>query len=102
MTLYSTPLGDAMPFTSLEAAISEHQTLREERLGSRLTVRVGARSDSGVSVQLCRPAADREQDCSDGRDDDCDGLIDGADPDCQQHHPARRLLVPQAVAATTH
>ena len=28
----------------------------------------------------CRP---HETDCSDGVDDDCDGLVDGNDPDCQ-------------------
>lgn len=101
VTLYSTPLGDAMPYTSLEAVIGERTTLREERLGSRLTIRVGGRSDDGVAVQLCRPAAESERDCGDGRDDDCDGLTDGADPDCRQPHPARRLLLPLAVAMMT-
>lgn len=34
VTLYSTSVGDAMPFTTLEAAIGPNQILRESRLGS--------------------------------------------------------------------
>jgi hypothetical protein len=32
---------------------------------------------------VCTPTQTTETSCSDGLDNDCDGLIDGADPDCQ-------------------
>jgi hypothetical protein len=35
----------------------------------------------GGSVSCCSPGP--ETNCTNGFDDDCDGLIDGADPDCQ-------------------
>jgi hypothetical protein len=39
----------------------------------------GGSEDAGP---VCTPSAPREQSCADGSDDDCDGLIDCADPDC--------------------
>jgi len=35
------------------------------------------------SPGTCTPTSSTESDCSDGVDNDCDGLIDAADPDCQ-------------------
>ncbi|KAF8054728.1 Abcb6 [Scenedesmus sp. PABB004] len=94
VTLYSTPVGDAMPFTTLEGAVGAHQMLTESRLGSRLAVWVGDAGAAGAAVRVCRPAAEREADCGDGRDDDCDGLTDGEDPDWR----ARALAAPAAPA----
>lgn len=100
MTLYSTSVGDAMPFTILEAAVGPSQILRESRLGSQLTIWVGSRVGDAVRVHLCRPRADREVDCGNGKDDDCDGYTDFEDTDCKPGPTqARRLL--REVGGTT-
>lgn len=90
VTLYSTPVGDAMPFTTFEAAIGENQILHESRVGSKLAIWVGGTAAGGIRVHLCRPASDTEQDCGNGKDDDCDGFTDMEDPDC--HPSTRRML----------
>lgn len=38
---------------------------------------------AGDCVAGCTPTAATESSCTDGRDDDCDGLVDCADPDCE-------------------
>ena len=38
----------------------------------------------GEQTEVCEPVADRENDCADTRDDDCDGFIDLDDLDCIQ------------------
>lgn len=94
VTLYSTSAGDAMPFTTLEAAIGPNQILRESRLGSQLTVWVGSTAGNGVRVHLCRPEASSETDCGDGKDNDCDGYTDGEDTDCKAGpSTTRRMLL---------
>ncbi len=35
-----------------------------------------------ATFPICTPTATREQSCSDGNDDDCDGLVDCQDTDC--------------------
>ncbi|MCC6337962.1 MAG: hypothetical protein IT380_28700 [Myxococcales bacterium] len=37
---------------------------------------------AGACVAGCTPSAATESACTDGRDEDCDGLLDCADPDC--------------------
>lgn len=91
VTLYSTAVGDAMPYTTLEAAVGPGQILRESRLGSQLTVWVGSLVGDSVRVHLCRPESATETDCADGKDNDCDGYTDGDDTDCKVG-PTRRLL----------
>jgi hypothetical protein len=83
VTVYSTPLGDAQPFTTLEAAVGSNQILRESRLGSNLALWVGGRTAGGMRVHLCRPEAAAETQCGDGRDNDCDGYTDADDADCR-------------------
>lgn len=101
VTLYSTSVGDAMPFTTLEAAIGQNQILRESRLGSQLTVWVGSRAGEGVRVHLCRPESATEMDCGDGKDNDCDGYTDSEDTDCKSGpSTARRLLLEQLETQT--
>lgn len=41
----------------------------------------------GLQVSICRFETTTETNCWDGLDDDCDGLIDGADPDCGRAPP---------------
>jgi hypothetical protein len=94
VTLYSTTIGDSMPYTTLEAAVAPNQILRESRLGSQLTVWVGSRTGNAIRVHLCRPEADTETDCGDGKDNDCDGYTDKEDTDCKAGPtPSRKLLV---------
>jgi hypothetical protein len=92
VTLYSTPVGDAMPFTTFEVAVGQNQISHESRIGSHLAIWVGSESEEGVRVNLCRPLSDHEVNCSDGRDDDCDGFIDEEDSDCQTRITSRKLL----------
>jgi hypothetical protein len=93
VTLYSTSVGDAMPFTTLEAAIGPNQILRESRLGSQLTVWVGSRAGEGVRVHLCRTEAATETDCGDGKDNNCDGYTDSEDTDCKAGPSTKRRLL---------
>ena len=100
VTLYSTSVGDAMPFTTLEAAVGHNQILRESRLGSQLTIWVGSRAgNGGVRVHLCRPETASETDCSDGKDNDCDGYTDSEDTDCKTGPTSTRRLLWQAPAS---
>jgi len=39
----------------------------------------------------CVPTEQTEQSCSDGKDNDCDGLVDNKDPDCKADAPAYEL-----------
>ncbi|KAG1665001.1 hypothetical protein FOA52_014681 [Chlamydomonas sp. UWO 241] len=48
----------------------------------RIVMRQGHGSPTGTTVALCRVRFQIEVDCTDGLDDDCDGLIDGDDDDC--------------------
>lgn len=82
-----------MPFTTFEAAVGQNQILHESRIGSNLAVWVGSTTDDGIRVNLCRPSATSEEDCRDGRDDDCDGLVDAEDTDCQGQAVARKMLM---------
>lgn len=75
-----------MPMTALEGVLGEHELLQETRLGSGLAVWLGEIGETGALLHVCRPVAGREEGCSDGRDDDCDGLTDGEDPDCLPAH----------------
>ncbi|WIA38079.1 hypothetical protein OEZ86_001448 [Tetradesmus obliquus] len=93
VTLYSTPVGDSMPFTTLEVAVGQNQISHESRIGSHLAIWVGSESAEGMSVNLCRPLSDHEISCSDGRDDDCDGFIDEEDSDCQARTTTSRKLL---------
>ncbi|PNH07942.1 Autolysin [Tetrabaena socialis] len=64
---------------------------------SGLVVAFTAWSDgAGASATLCRRRGSREQVCGDGMDDDCDGLDDASDPDCQgrMNGEARALSPP--------
>lgn len=96
VTLYSTSVGDAMPFTTLEAAIGHNQILKESRLGSQLTIWVGSCAGDGVRVHLCRPETASEADCGDGRDNDCDGYTDSEDTDCKSGPTSSRRLLWEA------
>lgn len=93
VTLYSTPVGDSMPFTTLEVAVGQNQISHESRIGSHLAIWVGSESAEGMRVNLCRPLSDHEISCSDGRDDDCDGFIDEEDSDCQARTTTSRKLL---------
>ena len=42
----------------------------------------GGGGGGGGGGKVCRPKSETELKCSDGKDDDCDLLIDAADPDC--------------------
>jgi hypothetical protein len=68
----------------LEATIAANEMIKEQRLGSQLVIWVGNRDSAseGINIKLCRPSADREIDCGNNQDDDCDGLTDAADSDC--------------------
>lgn len=100
VTLYSTSVGDAMPFTTLEAAIGPNQILRESRLGSQLNVWVGSRAGEGVRVHLCRPEAATESDCGDGKDNDCDGYTDKEDTECRPGPTTSRRLLAEPLINT--
>lgn len=78
-----------MPFTTFEAAIAENQILRETRIGSNLAIWVGGVSPKGIRIHLCRPESAREEQCGDGKDNDCNGFTDSDDPHC---HPSTRKL----------
>jgi hypothetical protein len=39
-------------------------------------------SDTAMMVGMCRTSEPVERSCSDGLDNDCDGLQDADDPDC--------------------
>lgn len=58
VTIYSTPLGDAMPFTTLEAAVGSNQILHETRMGSGLAIWVGAKTATGELRRLVIVAAE--------------------------------------------
>jgi hypothetical protein len=45
------------------------------------------KQDPPVCVDDCTVTEDPEVSCNDGQDNDCDGLTDGDDPDCQQCVP---------------
>jgi hypothetical protein len=47
-----------------------------------LVVRVNSMGATSAAVSICRSQAAPETSCSDGLDNDCDGLIDGADTNC--------------------
>ncbi|KAG2443666.1 hypothetical protein HXX76_002015 [Chlamydomonas incerta] len=49
----------------------------------RLVIRVVKTRATNASIQLCHATAFEETDCSDGIDNDCDGLQDSDDPDCE-------------------
>lgn len=100
VTLYSTSVGDAMPFTTLEAAVGQNQILRESRLGSQLTVWVGSRVKDAVRVHVCRPETTTETDCGDGKDNDCDGYTDTEDTDCKSGPTATRKLLHESHLGT--
>ncbi|GIL55693.1 hypothetical protein Vafri_11229 [Volvox africanus] len=63
---------------------------------SGLVVSYRKRDDTngGVVATFCRQAAATEEICGDGLDDDCDGLADAIDPDCNIYNPPRRLQPP--------
>jgi hypothetical protein len=50
-------------------------------------MRVLSKNTTHISIGLCRFSATRETACVDGRDNDCDGLTDSADPDCRGRVP---------------
>ncbi|MBU1533967.1 hypothetical protein KKF84_01535, partial [Myxococcota bacterium] len=53
--------------------------------GSRFTVVQSGGLDEDQTYNIsCSFFATRETDCDDGTDNDLDGFIDGADPDCAQ------------------
>ncbi|EFJ47723.1 hypothetical protein VOLCADRAFT_91784 [Volvox carteri f. nagariensis] len=54
----------------------------KDDVGGRLMVRVHSANSTHAQVALCRARYSREYDCSDGRDDDCDGQRDKCDTDC--------------------
>jgi hypothetical protein len=47
----------------------------------------------------CPPAGAKELSCSDGIDNDCDGLMDQYDPDCQQASNNTAIIIGAAVGA---
>ncbi|GLC65988.1 hypothetical protein PLESTF_000369800 [Pleodorina starrii] len=50
-----------------------------------IAIAVKNRTDQAVTVSVCRflrPTEDGPVTCMDGQDNDCDGLVDMADPDC--------------------
>ncbi|GIL48042.1 hypothetical protein Vafri_4754 [Volvox africanus] len=52
-----------------------------------IVVRVNTLTSSNSSISICRASGDSEaqvgsSSCFDGRDNDCDGLVDEEDPDC--------------------
>lgn len=51
--------------------------------GAQYRVKLDAANTTTAVASVCRFVATTEQDCSDGVDDDCDGLVDKADPDCR-------------------
>lgn len=55
-------------------------------------VRLLSANETGARLSVCRYAVTIEANCGDGVDDDCDGLIDAADPDC-------KWVLPWAVSA---
>jgi hypothetical protein len=82
VAVYSTRAGDPQPYTSHEGNIEVGTAWRENRLGSGLVVRFEAVEGNGARVAVCRPSPGqerREVACSDGVDNDCDGLVDGDD-----------------------
>jgi hypothetical protein len=64
---------------------------------SSLVVRVTSIDDyaSAASIAICRADGSVETSCSDGLDNDCDGLVDTADPDCLSDDPSAAVAVPE-------
>ena len=48
---------------------------------------VGNALEELQSTPTCTPTEDPETSCSDGIDNDCDGVIDSADSDCSEEPP---------------
>jgi hypothetical protein len=67
---------------------------------SSLVVRVTGVSAAGASIAICRADGTTETSCGDGLDNDCDGLIDSADPDCRNDNPNTPKAVPATCALT--
>jgi hypothetical protein len=80
--VYSTLASDPQPFTSWEAGVDAGQQWREARLNTSVVVRVMRYDNASAVVRLCRAEGEAEGACGDGLDNDCDGRVDGDDPDC--------------------
>jgi hypothetical protein len=85
--VYSTVASDPQPFTSWEAGVDAGQQWREARLNTSVVVRVMRYGNASAVVRLCRWAEEAETACGDGLDNDCDGRVDGDDPDCTAGAP---------------
>jgi hypothetical protein len=69
-----------------------------------LVVRVNSLIANAAVVAICRPQGATETSCGDGLDNDCDGLIDGFDPDCPRlpnEYPTTAAAVPLQAATGT-
>ncbi|GIL84615.1 hypothetical protein Vretifemale_13287 [Volvox reticuliferus] len=53
-----------------------------EDTGGQLKLKIKRSDANEAEVILCRAVADRETDCTDDLDNDCNGLIDRCDPPC--------------------
>lgn len=61
-----------------------HPRLPQAQIDTGIVVRQLSADALSATVSICRPsiAMETADMCSDGLDNDCDGLIDGQDPDC--------------------
>jgi hypothetical protein len=92
--VYSVPAGDPQPYSSFEKSIAPGETYVDDRMGTGLRIYLKQIKDGAVAdVRVCYPNQEgRETSCGDGLDNDCDGLTDADDPDCQGGQYRRRLM----------
>ncbi|KAG2430064.1 hypothetical protein HXX76_010164 [Chlamydomonas incerta] len=66
---------------------SEFQPVDEDGLGGAIQVTIARLTSTYADIDLCRVFGESEADlpggCADGVDNDCDGMPDDEDPDCQ-------------------
>ncbi|KAL6759131.1 Gametolysin peptidase M11-domain-containing protein [Haematococcus lacustris] len=81
--------------TRLVASVGNGQAWRNTT--NQLVVRQLQTRGDGATISICRWNQAVETNCNDGLDNDCDGLTDALDPDCQSPGPvgtSSSILIP--------
>eukprot|EP00798_Chlamydomonas_sp_ICE-L_P017397 gene17397-23697_t len=73
----------AMPLLVGSAGLNLGRVFNDTNTG--LTVKFTAAGPTSAQIELCRYTTTVETNCNDGKDDDCNGLIDLDDPACKNY-----------------
>lgn len=73
----------AIGLTVVGACSSDSKTPGEEGTAGSSSGTAGKGSGTAGTGTQCKASASTEAECSDGKDDDCDGFTDCLDPDCE-------------------